>query len=66
GKDQKPWLFVLGADYQASKRTTFYATGAYALNRHDSSLSVIGGKFGENVNPGANQFGLNIGMRHSF
>lgn len=66
GKDQKPWLFVLGADYQASKRTTFYATGAYALNRHDSSLSVIGGKFSENVNPGANQFGLNIGMRHSF
>lgn len=66
GSNQNPMLMVLGADYKISKRTSFYATGAYAINRHDSSVSVIGGKYGENVNPGSNQFGMNVGMVHRF
>ncbi len=66
GKDQKPTLFVLGGEYDLSKRTTLYALGAYAINKHGSSLSVAGGNYGANVKPGHNQFGLQLGMRHRF
>lgn len=66
GKDQKPTLLLLGGEYDLSKRTTLYALSAYALNNHGSSLSVAGGNYGANVEPGKNQFGLQVGMRHRF
>jgi len=43
-----------------------YAVAAYAVNDDKSSQSVIGGKYGANVEPGKNQFGLNLGLRHRF
>ena len=66
GKDQKPTLLLLGGEYDLSKRTTLYALSAYAINKEGSSLSVAGGNYGANVEPGKNQFGLQIGMRHRF
>lgn len=66
GKDQKPTLLLLSGEYDLSKRTTVYAMSAYAINKHGSSLSVAGGNFGANVEPGKNQFGLQVGMRHRF
>lgn len=66
GKEQKPTLLVAGGEYDLSKRTTLYALSAYSINKHGSSLSVAGGNFGANVEPGKNQFGLQLGMRHRF
>lgn len=66
GSDQKPTLMVLGGEYDLSRRTTLYALGSYALNDNGSSVSVIGGKHGVNVEAGSNQFGLALGMRHRF
>lgn len=66
GDDQKPMLLIVGAEYDLSKRTTLYTLGSYALNDNGSSVSVIGGKYGVNVEPGKNQFGLALGMRHRF
>ncbi len=66
GSDQKPTLLVLGAEYDLSKRTTVYALSSYALNDNGSSVSVIGGKYGVNVQPGSNQLGVALGMRHRF
>jgi len=64
--DQKPTLLVLGSEYDLSKRTTLYALGSYALNDNGSSVSVIGGKYGVNVEPGRNQLGVAVGLRHRF
>lgn len=66
GTGQKSTMFVLGNEYDLSKRTTVYAVAAYAVNDDKSSQSVIGGKYGANVEPGKNQFGLNLGLRHRF
>lgn len=66
GSDQKPTLLVLGSEYDLSKRTTLYALGSYALNDNGSSVSVIGGRYGVNVEPGSNQLGVAVGMRHRF
>ena len=66
GTGQKSTMIVLGNEYDLSKRTTLYAVAAYAINDDKSSLSVVGGKYGANVEPGKNQFGLNLGMRHRF
>jgi predicted porin len=66
GSAQKPTMIIAGAQYDLSKRTTLYALGGYALNSHGSSVSVIGGNYGVNVEPGQNQFGLSVGMRHRF
>jgi len=66
GSDQNPTLIIAGAEYDLSKRTTLYALGAYAMNDHGSSLSVIGGKYGANVEPGKDQFGMSVGIRHRF
>jgi predicted porin len=66
GKSQKPVMLVLGSEYDFSKRTTVYALAGYVVNRKDSSLSLDGGKYGATVEPGRNQFGLSLGMRHRF
>lgn len=66
GSEQKPTLLLLAGEYDLSKRTTVYAMSAYALNKQGSSLSVAGGNYGANVEPGKNQFGLQVGMRHRF
>lgn len=66
GSEQKPTMIVLGSEYDLSKRTTLYALAAYALNSHGSSLSVVGGKYGANVEPGKDQLGVNVGLRHRF
>ncbi|WP_354683853.1 porin [Cupriavidus necator] len=66
-----PWLFVALVDYALSKRTDLYTTVSYALNRGKSNLGVNGfndqlGTSSEAVQPGANQFGAVIGIRHKF
>ena len=61
--DQDPWLFIALADYALSKRTDIYFTAAYALNRNGSALAVGSGN---TVQPGANQTGVLLGMRHKF
>uniref|UniRef100_UPI003F493BE6 porin n=1 Tax=Cupriavidus yeoncheonensis TaxID=1462994 RepID=UPI003F493BE6 len=61
--NQDPWLFIALADYALSKRTDIYLTGAYALNRNGSSLAV---GTGNAVQPGSNQTGVLLGMRHKF
>lgn len=66
GGEQKPSLLVLGVEHDLSKRTTLYAMGSYAMNDNGSSVSVIGGKYGANVEPGKNQMGVALGMRHRF
>jgi len=66
GSEQKPTLVTLGGEYDLSKRTTLYAIGAYAINDNGSSVSLAGGNYGVNVEPGKNQFGLQLGMRHKF
>ncbi|WYX25695.1 porin [Achromobacter xylosoxidans] len=66
GTGQKSTMFVLGNEYDLSKRTTVYAVAAYAVNDDKSAQSVVGGKYGANVEPGKNQFGLNLGLRHRF
>jgi len=60
---QDPWLFIALADYALSKRTDIYLTSAYALNRNGSALAVGSGN---TVQPGANQTGVLLGMRHKF
>lgn len=66
GSGQKSTMFVLGNEYDLSKRTTLYAVAAYVVNDDKSSVSLLGGKYGANVEPGQNQFGLNLGLRHRF
>lgn len=61
--NQDPWLFVALADYALSKRTDIYLTAAYALNRNGSALAVGSGN---TVQPGSNQTGALVGMRHKF
>lgn len=61
--NQDPWLFIALLDYALSKRTDLYLTGAYALNRNGSALAVGSGN---TVQPGSNQTGVLLGMRHKF
>ncbi|MWL89681.1 porin [Cupriavidus sp. SW-Y-13] len=60
---QDPWLFIALADYALSKRTDIYFTAAYARNRSGSTLAVGSGN---TVQPGQNQTGVLLGMRHKF
>ena len=53
-------MFVLGSEHDLSKRTTLYAVAAYVINDDKAALSLLGGKYGANVEPGKNQFGLNL------
>lgn len=66
GSGQKSTMFVLGSEHDLSKRTTLYAVAAYVINDDKAALSLLGGKYGANVEPGKNQFGLNLGLRHRF
>ena len=67
-----PWLFSVMGDYTLSKRTDLYASVSYALNKDKSQLGVNGFNSGSgstaifNVEPGANQFGAVVGIRHRF
>lgn len=67
GSDRKATMFVLGSEYAFSKRTAVYAMGAYMVNSDHTAQSVLGTKkYGDNVEPGKNQLGLSIGLRHTF
>jgi len=66
-----PWQFVALVDYALSKRTDLYTSISYALNNGKSNLGVNGfndqlGTTSEAVQPGANQFGAVVGIRHKF
>lgn len=65
-EDQKPALYVIGNEYDLSGRTTLYSNMAYAKNDNGSSLSILGGGYGANVQPDENQFGVVLGIRHRF
>ncbi|MDF3836689.1 porin [Cupriavidus basilensis] len=67
GTNADPWLFVGSADYEFSKRTDAYLTVGYAKNRHGSNLGIGSGSWGfGTVQPGANQVGVVVGLRHKF
>lgn len=62
-----PWLFALNADYAFSKRTHLYASLGYTKNKGTSNLGFFdAGKSFGNTNPGQNQAGAVVGIRHSF
>jgi len=65
-----PWQFVALADYALSKRTDLFTSMSYALNRGKSNLAVNGFNdqltSSEGVQPGADQFGAVVGVRHKF
>lgn len=67
-----PWQFVVTGDYALSKRTDVYVSGSYAMNKDGSSLGVSGFNTGTgatavyNVEPGKDQFGAVVGVRHKF
>ncbi|WP_354677819.1 porin [Cupriavidus plantarum] len=67
---QDPFLFVVSADYAFSKRTDLYMNVAYALNRGGSQLGVNGYNSSTgaptSVQPGSNQTGVIMGVRHKF
>jgi len=75
GNAGNPWQFVATADYALSKRTDLYTSVSYALNSGKSTLGVNGfndqlgstaSPSNEGVQPGANQFGAVVGIRHKF
>lgn len=59
-----PMSVVLSADYRFSKRTDAYLTASYTQNKGGSALGANG--YDGSVIPGANQFGVVIGLRHNF
>ncbi len=66
-----PWQFVALIDYTMSKRTDLYTSVSYVLNHGKSNLGVNGfndqlGTSSEAVQPGANQLGAIVGVRHKF
>jgi predicted porin len=67
-----PWQFALTGDYSLSKRTDLYVSMSYALNKDNSQLGVNGFNSGTganavfNVQPGRDQFGAVMGIRHRF
>lgn len=62
-----PWLFSALLDYTLSKRTDLYAAVGYTKNKGNSSLGLSAGASGfGNTNPGTNQFGATVGIRHKF
>lgn len=68
--DADPWQFVVTADYALSKRTDVYTSLSYALNDNGSTLGVNGFNNAAtgtvNVQPGKDQFGAVVGLRHKF
>lgn len=78
GTNADPLGVVLNAEYKFSKRTFVYLSGGYTVNRHGSSLGVVGLNGGSvpagntldagspQVTPGKNQLGVATGMRLVF
>jgi predicted porin len=64
GTSRDPLSFQVSSDYFLSKRTDLYANLGYVINRNGSNLGLNG--FGSNVVAGANQFGVQAGVRHTF
>lgn len=60
----KPSMLILGGEYTLSKRTKLYSNMAYAFNKENTSVSVLGK--GSSVKKGSNQFGMNLGLQHNF
>lgn len=62
-----PWIFSLNADYALSKRSRPYNSLGYVKNKGTSNLGFYdSGKSFGNTNPGQNQLGVVVGMRHIF
>ncbi|MGE8450769.1 MAG: porin [Pseudomonadales bacterium] len=61
--NKDPISFVLSGEYSLSKRTSLYATSAFARNANGSALAV---SYGAPVVAGENQFGMAVGVKHTF
>lgn len=62
-----PWLFAFNADYAFSKRTHAYTSLGYTKNKGAANLGFFdSGKSFGNANPGQNQLGAVVGVRHIF
>lgn len=63
-----PWQFVVTGDYALSKRTDVYTSLSYAMNKDGSALGVGGfnSATATFVEPGKDQFGAVVGVRHKF
>lgn len=67
GTNADPWMFVATGAYDFSKRTTAYLALGYTKNRNGSNLGLgTGGSGFGSVEPGANQLGATIALRHIF
>ncbi|WP_454741945.1 porin [Cupriavidus necator] len=62
----KAWLFAARGTYAFSKRTAVYGTAGYITNGGTLAVSVNGGQAGTNPNPGGNQVGVMLGVKHTF
>src|ERR1700735_2723306 len=63
GKDIKPFSSVVEVKYFLSKATFLYTNASYVKNSANSTLAVDSG--GDTL-PGQNQFGVEMGIYHSF
>lgn len=64
GSKLAPMSFQVDVDYFLSKRTDLYINTGYVINRGGADLGLNG--FASSVVAGRNQFGTQIGMRHTF
>ncbi|ODV42070.1 hypothetical protein AWV79_30625 [Cupriavidus sp. UYMMa02A] len=62
----KAWLFATRGTYAFSKRTSVYGTAGYIANDGTLAMSVSAGQAGSNPNPGGNQLGAMLGLKHVF
>jgi len=59
-----PTMGVVLVDYALSRATDLYAEGAYVSNRSWSDVGLRG--TGVDIEPGMNQAGVTVGIRHTF
>ncbi|WP_230427006.1 porin [Cupriavidus yeoncheonensis] len=59
-----PWILVGSADYSLSKRTDLYLTVGYVKNKNNSNYGLNG--LNNTINPGQNQLGVTMNIRHIF
>ncbi|KAF1042174.1 MAG: Outer membrane porin protein [Herbaspirillum frisingense] len=64
GSNLAPMSFQVDVDYFLSKRTDLYINTGYVINRGGADLGLNG--FASSVVAGHNQFGTQIGIRHTF
>lgn len=62
----KAWMFAARGTYAFTKRTSVYGTAGYITNGGNLTLSVNSGSSGTATNPGGNQFGVMVGVKHIF